>query len=509
MASSGQMPGLLLNYSGPGNAPPPGNGLGWNPQTPLYSLGEHRAVVAAARAPGPPRSRSSGKRPPARAAALGPWAPASGNGFAQPPKPPQRGGCWRRRSSQLGGNGRPTVNGRPRADRLGAAAVHGRFSGAAAAPSGPFSPERAAMSGSVRALRAGVVLRRGLAARGPPPAGPAPASAPGTERCGLLRSLAREEGAPRSKISIVGAGSVGMACAVSILLRGLGDELALVDVNESRLAGEAMDLQHGACFAGMPAVVAGRDYRVTADSSLVVITAGARQEPGETRLDLAQRNVAIFKAMVPSIVQHSPLCKILVVSNPVDILSYLAWKLSHFPPGHVVGSGCNLDTARFRFLMGQRLGLHPESCHGWILGEHGDSSVPVWSGVHIAGVPLRDLNALVGTEQDPEHWGRVHKEVVASAYDILKRKGYTSWAIGLSVADLAESILRNLRRVHPVSTRVKGLYGINKDVFLSVPCVLGRAGVSDLVMVKLAPAEEDALKRSADTLWKIQESLKL
>ncbi|KAB0357659.1 hypothetical protein FD754_001815 [Muntiacus muntjak] len=329
-----------------------------------------------------------------------------------------------------------------------------------------------------------------------------------TVKCELMKNFSSEEAVRNSKISIVGTGSVGMACAISILLKGLSDELALVDVDEGRLKGETMDLQHGSPFVKMPNIVSSRDYLVTANSSLVIITAGARQEKGETRLNLVQRNVAIFKLMMSNIVQYSPRCKLIVVSNPVDILTYVAWKLSAFPQNRVIGSGCNLDTARFRFLIGQRLSIHSESCHGWILGEHGDSSVPVWSGVNIAGVPLKELNLDIGTDKDPEQWKNVHRDVVASAYEIIKMKGYTSWAIGLSVADLTESILKNLRRVHPVSTRIKGLYGINEEVFLSVPCILGESGITDLIKVKLAPEEEAHLQKSAKTLWDIQKELK-
>ncbi|XP_012787242.2 L-lactate dehydrogenase A-like 6A isoform X1 [Sorex araneus] len=323
----------------------------------------------------------------------------------------------------------------------------------------------------------------------------------------LFKTFAREEAMRRSKISIIGTGSVGMACAISILLKGLGDELALVDANDQLVQGETMDLQHGSPFARMPSIVSGTDYAVTADSSLVIITAGARQKEGESRLDLVRRNVDIFKSVVPSIIRYSPHCKVLVVSNPVDILTYVAWKLSDLAPNRVLGSGCNLDTARFRVLLGQRLGVHSESCHGWVLGEHGDSSVPVWSGVTVAGVPLRSLNKHLGAKGDPEAWGRVHQGVVASAYQIIRMKGYTSWAIGLSIADLAESILRNLRRVHPISTRVKGLYGISKDVFLSIPCVLGENGVAEHVRVPLSADEEAGLQKSADALWGIQKDL--
>ncbi|EPQ11846.1 L-lactate dehydrogenase A-like 6B [Myotis brandtii] len=334
-----------------------------------------------------------------------------------------------------------------------------------------------------------------------------PVSRMATVQGELIKNLTSKESVPRNKISIIGSGSVGLACAISILLRGLSDELALVDVAEGKLRGEMLDLQHGSLFVKMPKIVSSKDYQVTANSRLVIITAGARQKKGETRLDLVQRNLAIFRLMISDIMMHSPNCKVIIVSNPVDILTYVTWKLSGIPQNRVIGSGCNLDTARFRFLIGQKLGLHAESCHGWVLGEHGDSCVPVWSGVNVAGVPLRDLNAQLGTDQDPERWKDVHKEVVASPYEIIKTKGYTSWAIGLSVADLAESVLRDLRRVHPVSTIVKGLYGIREEVALSVPCVLGGDGIAGLIQVKLTPEEEARLKKSAETLWEVLRAL--
>lgn len=196
------------------------------------------------------------------------------------------------------------------------------------------------------------------------------------------------------------------------------------------------------------------DFAVTAGSRLCIVTAGARQREGESRLDLVQRNTDILKGLIPKLVEYSPDTTLLIVSNPVDILTYVAWKLSGLPKNRVIGSGTNLDSSRFRFLMSQRLGVAPTSCHGWIIGEHGDTSVPVWSGVNIAGVRLREINPAVGTEEDPERWCDLHKQVVESAYEVIRLKGYTSWAIGLSVASLASAILRNTHNVHAVSTLV-------------------------------------------------------
>uniref|UniRef100_UPI00398ECDE8 L-lactate dehydrogenase A chain n=1 Tax=Pristiophorus japonicus TaxID=55135 RepID=UPI00398ECDE8 len=312
-----------------------------------------------------------------------------------------------------------------------------------------------------------------------------------------------------NKITIVGVGAVGMACAISVLMKDLADEVALVDVMEDKLKGEMMDLQHGSLFLHTAKIVSGKDYSVSAGSKLVVITAGARQQEGESRLNLVQRNVNIFKFIIPDIVKHSPNCILLVVSNPVDVLTYVAWKLSGLPMHRVIGSGCNLDSARFRYLMGERLGIHCSSCHGWVIGEHGDSSVPVWSGMNVAGVSLKELHPEMGTDKDKENWKKMHKDVVDSAYEVIKLKGYTSWAIGLSVADLAQTIMKNLCRVHPVSTMVKDFYGIKNEVFLSLPCILDNNGIANIVKMTLKPDETEQIQKSATTLWDIQKELKL
>ncbi|XP_075402107.1 L-lactate dehydrogenase C chain-like isoform X2 [Tenrec ecaudatus] len=265
----------------------------------------------------------------------------------------------------------------------------------------------------------------------------------------LIESLTAEDNRSQNKITIVGTGAVGMACAICILLKDLTDELALIDVSEDKLKGEMMDLQHGSLFFNTSKIVSGK----------------------------------------------------------VDIMTHVAWKLSGLSTSRVIGSGCNLDSARFRYLIGEKLGVHPSSCHGWIIGEHGDSSVPLWSGVNVAGVPLMALNPNLGTSEDKENWKGIHKEVIGSAYEVIKMKGYTNWAVGLSVTNLALSILKNLRRVHPISTTVKGFYGIKEDIFLSVPCILGQNGISDIVKVNLSPEEEALLKKSAKNLSSILKDL--
>lgn len=270
----------------------------------------------------------------------------------------------------------------------------------------------------------------------------------------LLDKIAECKISTSNKVTIVGIGQVGMACAFSILTQNVSNEICLIDVSSEKLQGEMMDLQHGSNFLKSPKVTAGTDYALTAGSRLCVVTAGVRQKEGESRLSLVQRNTDILKHIIPKLVEHSPDTILLMVSNPVDIMTYVAWKLSGLPKNHVIGSGTNLDSSRFRFLMSQRFGVASQSCHGWIIGEHGDSSVPVWSGVNIAGVRLRELNPTIGTAEDPEKWNELHKQVVDSAYEVIKLKGYTSWAIGLSVSNLASAILKNTNSVVAVSTLV-------------------------------------------------------
>lgn len=330
-----------------------------------------------------------------------------------------------------------------------------------------------------------------------------------------------------NKVTVVGIGAVGMAAAFSILaqvcvtssswklssslrnfsFQNVSSEVALIDTFEDKLKGEMMDLQHGSNFLTNAKITSSTDLAVSAGSRLIIITAGVRQKEGESRLDLVQRNTDIMKGLVPKLVEYSPDTILMIVSNPCDILTYVAWKLSGLPQNRVIGSGTNLDSSRFRFLLAQRLNIAPTSMHGWIIGEHGDSSVPVWSGVNIAGVRLRDINPLAGLECDEENWAEIHKEVVNAAYEVIKLKGYTSWAIGLSCANLASAIFRNSNAVKAVSTLVKGVHGIEQEVFLSVPCVLNMNGVTSIVKQKLSPEEITQLQASACLMDEVQSGI--
>lgn len=298
------------------------------------------------------------------------------------------------------------------------------------------------------------------------------------------------------KGAIIGAGQVGVACAYSMLIQNTFDEMVLVDINRRKLEGEVMDLVHGLPFVD-PAIVRAGNVEDCAGADIVIITAGANQNPGETRLQLVGRNVKIFKNLIPDLARHCPEAIFLVVSNPVDIMTYITWKLSGLPATSVLGSGTVLDTARFRYLLGQKLHLDPRSIHAYIIGEHGDSEVPVWSRVNVAGMPLQVVNTDAGTVS--EEWQQIFEQVRNAAYEIIQRKGSTSYAIGLGVTQITHSILRNQNRVLTVSSLMNGLYGLS-DVCLSLPSVVNRHGVSRIVQMELNAEEERLFKHSAHVL---------
>nr|WAL01714.1 lactate dehydrogenase [Avicennia marina] len=310
------------------------------------------------------------------------------------------------------------------------------------------------------------------------------------------------------KITIVGAGNVGMAIAQTILTQDLVDELVLLDANPEKLRGEVLDLQHAAAFLPRTTILAATDYAATAGSGLCIITAGARQSPGESRLNLMQRNVALFRGIVPPLAKWSPEAVLMVVSNPVDVLTYVAWKLSGFPSNRIIGSGTNLDSSRFRFLIADHLDVNAQDVQAYIVGEHGDSSVALWSSISVGGVPVLSFLERQQIPYELETLEQIRKEVVQSAYEVISLKGYTSWAIGYSVAGLARTILRDQRRIHPVSVLAKGFYGIeNGDVFLSLPAQLGRSGVLGVTNVHLTEEESRRLQESAETIMEVQSQL--
>ncbi len=314
---------------------------------------------------------------------------------------------------------------------------------------------------------------------------------------------------PLRKGVIIGAGQVGMACAYSLLIQNVLDELVLIDVNQHKVEGEVMDLVHGLPFVEPTLIRAGSLANGDADNAdLVIITAGAKQRTGESRLDLVQRNVEIFKQMIPEVVQHSPEAILLIVSNPVDIMTYVSWQLSGLPSSRVIGSGTVLDTARFRYLLAQKLQIDPRSLHAYIIGEHGDSEVPVWSKVNIAGVRLCAKEEIQDRGDDDAWLYQTFEQVKNAAYEIIERKGATSYAIGLGVTQIAQAILRNQSRVLTVSTKINGLHGL-EDLCLSLPAVVNSQGVTRILKLSLTSLEEQQLQKSGQILRQIIQQIDL
>ncbi|MEW6045314.1 MAG: L-lactate dehydrogenase [Bacillota bacterium] len=300
------------------------------------------------------------------------------------------------------------------------------------------------------------------------------------------------------KVGIVGTGLVGSTIAYTILVRGLHCELVLVDINRAKAEGDAMDLNHGIPLAAPIPIRAG-DYADLAGAAVVIASAGVAQRPGETRLQLLQRNAAVMADVAQKVVQFAPHCVLVVVTNPVDVLSYIAWKRSGLPASRVLGSGTLLDTMRLRYLLGEYFGVDPRSVHAYVLGEHGDTEMVAWSLAHIAGVRLKELGAAWERAVREGTLERIFEQVRSAAYEIIHRKGATYYAIGLAVTRLVESILQNQHSVLTVSTYVDGWQGI-QDVYLGMPCVVGSSGVERMIELPLAPEELDALRRSASVL---------
>lgn len=304
-----------------------------------------------------------------------------------------------------------------------------------------------------------------------------------------------------TRISIVGAGKVGSTFAYTLLLGGLASEIVLVDADERRAEGEAMDLNHAVPFASPSRIWSG-SLDDTAGSAVVVIAAGVGQQPGETRLDLVRRNVAVFRELVPRLAAVNPGGILLVATNPVDILSYATWRLSHLPPQRVIGSGTILDTARFRYLLSQHFGVDPRSIHAYIIGEHGDSEVPVWSLANISGMRLQDYCAAHDCRFENGQMRAIFEQTRNAAYHIIERKGATHYAVAAGLLRIVEAIVRDQRTVLSVSSRVDGFCGI-EDVYLSVPAVVAGGGAERLLRLSLDAPEVEALRRSAAVMAQV------
>jgi L-lactate dehydrogenase len=300
------------------------------------------------------------------------------------------------------------------------------------------------------------------------------------------------------KIAIVGCGFVGSSSAFAIMESGLFSEMVLIDLDKARAEGEALDIAHGLPFARPMKIYAG-DYKDLADAYLIVVTAGAAQKPGETRLDLVNKNVSIFKSIIPEIAKHNKDAIMLIVSNPVDILTYAAVKLSGYPESRVFGSGTVLDSARFRYLLGEHLHVDPRSVHAYIVGEHGDSEIAAWSSASIAGMPIHKFCELRGFFDHRTISARIADNVRNSAYEIIEKKHATYYGIAMSVRRICEAIVRDEKSVLPISSVQHGANDIY-DVALSMPAIIGANGVETKVPLNLDDEEKENLIASANGL---------
>jgi len=308
----------------------------------------------------------------------------------------------------------------------------------------------------------------------------------------------------KPKVSIIGCGNVGMRYAYALIMKGLARSIVITDMDKKRLEGEVMDLSHGAPYVSPVEIIAG-DYPDIKGSDLVVITAGKKQKPGQTRLALVKDNVEIYRPVISQIVKYAPSAIILVTTNPVDILSYAVYKFSSKPANEVIGSGTVLDTARLRFLLGQHCRIDSHNVHAYILGEHGDSESAIWSNAAIGGVLFKDYCSVCGnnhTCRPKEELAGIFSDVRDSAYKIIDKKGETSYGIGLSLVRITQAILRDENAVLPVSSLVTDYLDM-RDVYLSLPAVINKNGVREILKLELTKEEQGALKKSANAIREV------
>ena len=304
----------------------------------------------------------------------------------------------------------------------------------------------------------------------------------------------------KQKCAIIGCGFVGATIAFALTQKSLFSELVLIDSNHAKAEGEAMDLSHGLPFAHPMKVYAG-DYKDIADCYLIIITAGTAQRPNETRLDMVHKNVEIFKSIIPNITKYNNSAILLVVSNPVDILTYCTIKLSGFPAGRVLGSGTVLDTARLKYHLGQQLCVDSRSIHAFIIGEHGDSELAVWSSANVSGIDLEDFHGLCSSCREVS-FNQTYENVRDSAYEVIERKGATYYGIAMAVTKIVLAIIRDEHSVLPVSGYVDGHYGLS-DLCIGVPSIVGSNGIEKVLDILLNEEENERLINSVKTLKKV------
>ena len=309
------------------------------------------------------------------------------------------------------------------------------------------------------------------------------------------------------KAAIIGCGQVGASIAFRFLQQGLFSRLVLLDAKREKAEGEAMDLRDGLPYGAAMEIAAG-GYDDIADSALVVITAGANQKPGETRLDLIEKNTAILRSILGEITARDFGGVLLIVSNPVDVLTYVSWKLSGYPRERVIGSGTVLDTGRLKQLLGETLEVDSRNIHAFIIGEHGDSELAVWSEANVSGLALEDFCRIRGQALRPGDMDRMYRLVRDSAYEIIRRKGATYYGIAMAVGRIAECIVKDEHAVLPVSAVLDGQYGL-KNLALSIPSIVGRRGLEEVLEISLSREEGEALFASARQLEEVIQSLQV
>ncbi|MFZ5986747.1 MAG: L-lactate dehydrogenase [Bacillota bacterium] len=307
------------------------------------------------------------------------------------------------------------------------------------------------------------------------------------------------------KVTVIGAGFVGSTTAYTLMLSGLISEIVLIDINTEKAEGEVMDMNHGMPFV-RPVKIYRGDYKDCAGSDIVIITAGANQKEGETRIDLVKKNTAVFKSIVGEVVKYSSDSILLVVTNPVDILTYVTYRISGFPRNKVIGSGTVLDSARFRYLIGNHVGVDTRNVHAYILGEHGDTEVATWSLANIAGIPMDKFCEECHQCKDNLSRNEIYESVKNAAYEIIRKKGATYYAVALAVRRIVETIVRNENSILTVSSLLEGQYGLT-DVCLSVPTIVNKDGIDTILNVPLSDKELELLRKSGDSLKEIIKSL--
>jgi len=306
----------------------------------------------------------------------------------------------------------------------------------------------------------------------------------------------------KPKIAIIGAGKVGSTFAFSLMISGLAREIVLIDKNEFLAKGECMDLNHGSSLAHPTKIYASR-YEGCEDADIVVITAGSGQKPGQSRIDLVKDNVEIFKEIIPAIAKYAEDAILLVVTNPVDILTYVTLKISGFATNKVMGSGTVLDTSRLKFMISEYCKVDSGNIHAYIIGEHGDTELPVWSNATIAGMAIEKYCTKYAKLPNVSiELPEIFEKVKNSAYQIIEAKGATNYAIGLALVKITKSILRNENTILPVSTLINDYYDVS-DVCLSIPSHVNKNGVEQYLKLDLSEKEQELFKYSADTLKKI------